>query len=220
MPEAKGRPTTHGGGPTEENELEVESLLEQWGRPFDLDDGAPSIASDTVVQGWFAAYLRFAASPHAAELISRLNFEIDIRAILPAIHVPSLVLHRAGDRWHAAEEGRYLAEHIPGAEFRLLPGDDHIPWYGDQDELIGQVEEFVTGTRTTAKPGRALMTLLMTDIVELDQDPERRGGRAVAVDPRATGRQCQPTRCRARRAKDQAHWRWISAHICRAHPGD
>ena len=163
---SKRAPDYPWGRTAEEIELEVKSLLEQWGRPFDLDDGAPSIASDPVVQSWFAAYLRFAASPHAAELISRLNYEIDIRAILPAIHVPSLVLHRAGDRWHAAEEGRYLAEHIPGAEFRLLPGDDHIPWYGDQDELIGQVEEFVTGTRTTAKPGRALMTLLMTDIVD------------------------------------------------------
>ena len=163
---SKRAPDYPWGRTHEENEREVESLLAQWGRSFDLDDGAPSIASDPVVQSWFAAYLRFAASPHAAELISRLNFEIDIRAILPAIHVPSLVLHRAGDRWHAAEEGRYLAEHIPGAEFRLLPGDDHIPWYGDQDELIGQVEEFVTGTRTTAKPGRALMTLLMTDIVD------------------------------------------------------
>lgn len=163
---SKRAPDYPWGRTHEENEREVESRLAQWGRSFDLDDGAPSVASDPVVQSWFAAYLRFAASPHAAELISRLNFEIDIRAILPAIHVPSLVLHRAGDRWHAAEEGRYLAEHIPGAEFRLLPGDDHIPWYGDQDELIGQVEEFVTGTRTTAKPGRALMTLLMTDIVD------------------------------------------------------
>ncbi|WP_457153847.1 adenylate/guanylate cyclase domain-containing protein, partial [Mesorhizobium sp. P5_C1] len=115
---------------------------------------------------WHAAYLRFAASPHAAELITRLNYEIDIRAILPAIQVPTLVLHREGDRWTAVDEGSYLAERIPHAEFRLLPGNDHIPWYGDQDELIGQVEEFVTGTRMTAKPGRALMTLLMTDIVD------------------------------------------------------
>ncbi|UCI33241.1 adenylate/guanylate cyclase domain-containing protein [Mesorhizobium sp. B4-1-4] len=154
------------GRTDEEIEKYVASLLDNWGRPFDLDDGAPSVAGDPVVQSWFAAYLRFSASPHAAELIDRLNYEIDIRAILPAIHVPSLVLHRAGDRWRAVDEGRYLAEHIPGAEFRLLPGDDHVPFYGDQDELIGQVEEFVTGTRTTAKPERALMTLLMTDIVD------------------------------------------------------
>ena len=143
----------------------MKSLLDNWGRPFDLDDGAPSVAGDAAVQSWFAAYLRFAASPRAAEQITRLNYEIDIRDILPAIQVPTLVLHRAGDRWIAQEEARYLADQIPHAEFRLLPGNDHIPWYGDQDELIGQVEEFVTGKRTTARPGRALMTLLMTDIV-------------------------------------------------------
>ena len=152
------------------------SLLDNWGRPFDLDAAAPSVAGDAGVQSWFAAYLRFAASPRAAEQITRLNYEIDIRDILPAIQVPTIVLHRAGDRWTAQEEARYLADHISHAEFRLLPGNDHIPWYGDQDELIGQVEEFVTGKRTTARPGRALMTLLMTDIVEFDQNPKCRQG--------------------------------------------
>ena len=146
-------------------ELRVKSLLDNWGRPFDLSDGAPSVAGDPAAQNWFAAYLRYAASPHTAELITRLNCEIDIREILPAIQVSTLVLHREGDRWTAMDEGRYLAERIPHAEFRLLPGDDHIPQYGDQDRLIGEIEEFLTGTRTTAKAGRALMTVLMTDIV-------------------------------------------------------
>ena len=150
----------------EEIEGYVRSLLDNWGEPFDLTDVAPSVAGDPAVQSWFAAYLRFAASPHAAELITRLNYELDTREILPAIRVPTLVLHREGDRWTTIDEGSYLAERIPHSEFRILPGNDHIPWYGDQDELIGQVEEFVTGTRTTAKPGRALMTLLMTDIVD------------------------------------------------------
>ena len=154
----------------------MRSLLDNWGQPFDLSDAAPSVAGDPVVQSWFAAYLRFSASPHAAELITRLSYEIDIRAILPAIQVPTLVLHREGDRWVAVDEGRYLAERIPHAEFRLLPGDDHIPWYGDQDRLIGEVEEFLTGTRTTAKAGRALMTVLMTDIVDSTSSTECHGG--------------------------------------------
>jgi pimeloyl-ACP methyl ester carboxylesterase len=143
----------------------VTSMLDNWGRPFDLENGAPSVAGNRSVQSWFAAYLRFGASPNAAERITRLNYEIDIRAILPAIQAPTLVLQREGDRWTAADEGRYLAEHIPGAEFRLLPGNDHIPWYGDQDRLVGEVEEFLTGRRTSAKAGRALVTILMTDIV-------------------------------------------------------
>ena len=75
----------------------------------------------------------------------------------------------------AVDQGRYLAEHISGAEFRLLPGHDHIPWYGDQEELIGEVEEFLTGTRTTAKAGRALMTVLMTDIADFDRSTECHG---------------------------------------------
>ncbi len=153
------------GRTRQEIELRVKSLLDNWGRPFDLSDGAPSVAGDPAAQNWFAAYLRYAASPHTAELITRLNCEIDIREILPAIQVSTLVLHREGDRWHPIDEGRYLAARIPHAEFHLLPGHDHIPQYGDQDRLIGEIEEFLTGTRTTAKAGRTLMTVLMTDIV-------------------------------------------------------
>lgn len=153
-------------GETQEGiERYVASLLDNWGRPVDLADGAPSVAGNPSAQSWFATYLRFGASPHAAERIARLNYEIDIREILPAIQAPTLVLHREGDRWVAADEGRYLAEHIPRAEFRLLPGNDHIGWYGDQDRLVGEVEEFLTGRRTSTKAGRALLTVLMTDIV-------------------------------------------------------
>jgi pimeloyl-ACP methyl ester carboxylesterase/class 3 adenylate cyclase len=153
------------GRTKERLEERVRELLTSWGRPFNLSDGAPSVAGDPVVQDWFAAYLRFAASPRAAERITRLNHQIDIRDVLPAVKVPTLVLHREGDRWHPQAEARYLARLIPGAELRILPGDDHIPWFGDQDRLIGEIEEFVTGRRTSAAPERALLTVLMTDIV-------------------------------------------------------
>lgn len=154
------------GATRERFEEFVASLLNNWGQPFNLDEGAPSVAGNLSVQDWFAAYLRFSASPHTAERITRLNYEIDMREILLAIQAPTLVLHREGDRWTAVDEGRYLAELIPGAEFRLLPGNDHIPWYGDQDRLIEEVEEFLTGTRASAKVGRALVTVLITDIVK------------------------------------------------------
>jgi pimeloyl-ACP methyl ester carboxylesterase len=153
------------GATRERFEEFVTSLLSNWGQPFNLDEGAPSVAGNPSVQNWFATYLRFGASPSAAERITRLNYEVDIREILPAIQAPTLVLHREGDRWTAADEGRFLAERIPHAEFRLLPGNDHIVWYGDQDRLVGEVEEFLTGRRTSAKAGRALLTVLMTDIV-------------------------------------------------------
>lgn len=153
-------------GETRESfETHIASLLENWGKPFKLDNGAPSVAGDPAVQEWFAAYLRFSASPRAAERLTRLNFEIDIREILPVIQVPTLVLHREGDRWTQVDEARYLADRIPGAEFRVLPGEDHIPQYGDQEGLIGEIQEFLTGTRTQASGERALLTVLMMDIV-------------------------------------------------------
>ncbi|HEX2889279.1 adenylate/guanylate cyclase domain-containing protein, partial [Vineibacter terrae] len=140
-------------------------LLENWGRPFNLEDAAPSVAGDARIQEWFAAYLRFSASPRAAAMIKRLNFEIDIRGVLPAIQAPTLVLQRVGDRWTLLEEARYLAGLLRHGTFRELPGEDHLPWYGDQDQLAGEIEEFLTGSRSAATTGRALMTVLMTDIV-------------------------------------------------------
>ncbi|MGI9390524.1 MAG: alpha/beta fold hydrolase, partial [Boseongicola sp.] len=91
----------------------LDAVAREWGGPFDLSDGAPSLANDEETRDWFAAYLRNSASPKAAISIWDWNAEIDVRAILPAVHVPTLVLHRSGDRWQSVEEGRYLAEHLP-----------------------------------------------------------------------------------------------------------
>jgi len=153
------------GARPEEFESFITHMLENWGEPFDLGDGAPSAANDAAAREWFAAYLRNSAGPKAAERITRLNYEIDVRAILPTIRTPTLVLHREGDRWADVAEGQYLAKHIPDAEFRMLQGNDHIPFYGNQDQAIGEIEEFLTGMRKTAWAERALLTLVMTDIV-------------------------------------------------------
>src|SRR5207244_273334 len=106
---------------------------ETWSEPFNLEDGAPSVAQDEACREWFGAYLRSAASPGAARSLERLIAEMDVRGVLSTIRVPTLVLHRTGDGWVNVAEGRYLAEHIPGAKFVELPGDDHIPWWGEQD---------------------------------------------------------------------------------------
>lgn len=153
------------GQTRDELERRISALMENWGRPFNLAEAAPSVADDPRIREWFAAFLRYSASPKAAERIARLNFEIDIRDILPAIQAPTLVLHREGDCWSRPEEARLLASRIPRATLRLLSGSDHIPWYGDQDALIGEIEEFLTGKRANAATGRALATVLMTDIV-------------------------------------------------------
>ncbi len=79
--------------------------------------------------------------------------------------MPTLVLHRTGDMWVKLASGRYLAEHIPGAKMVELPGDDHLPWWGDQDRLIGEIQQFLTGERSAPSTDRVLLTVLVTDIV-------------------------------------------------------
>lgn len=164
------------GDTKEAEEALIKSMRADWGSAYeDLKDGAPSAADDRAALEWLATYLRYAASPRAAERITRLNRQIDIRSILPAIHCPTLVLHREGDRWVSVDEGRYLAERIAGAEFRRLPGEDHIQCFGDQEGLVGEIEEFLTGTRSVVAAGRALLTVLMTDIVDSTVELERMG---------------------------------------------
>jgi hypothetical protein len=114
-------------------------------------------------EGW-AAYLRMGASPGAALALTRMNGEIDIRSVLPAIRVPTLVIHRSEDRCLLVEEGRYLARQIPGARFLELPGADHLPFAGDSETMIDEIEEFLAGVRHSPEPDRVLATVLFFDI--------------------------------------------------------
>jgi class 3 adenylate cyclase len=149
----------------EELDSQLAEIARDWGGPFDLQNAAPSLAQDESAREWCAAYWRYSASPKAAISIWDWNAEIDVRSILPTIHVPTLVLHRQGDRWQKVEEGRYLAEHIPGAKFVELPGEDHVIWAGDQTQLLDEIEEFLTGIRPPPASERVLLTVLFTDIV-------------------------------------------------------
>ena len=149
----------------EEVEPQIASFLENWGEPFALKDGAPSVADDPAVADWFASYLRFSASPRAAEQITRMNYQIDYRDILPIIQAPALVIHREHDLWCPIENARFIADNIPNAELRVIPGNDHIVWYGDQDRLIAEIKEFVVGETSGASVDRALKTILFLDIV-------------------------------------------------------
>ncbi len=106
-----------------------------------------------------------------------MNSQIDIRALLPSIHVPTLVLHRSGDQDSRPQEGRYIAEHIPGARFIELPGNDHLPWI-DADQVLDEVEEFLTGVRHGPEPNRVLATVLFTDIVGSTERAAELGDRA------------------------------------------
>jgi class 3 adenylate cyclase len=138
-------------------------LEREWGAGMDLGELAPS--ADGAFKRRLATYLRRSASPGAAVALLRMNTEIDTRAVLPTIGVPTLVLHRTGDLDANVEEGRWIASQIPGARFVELAGVDHLPWVGDQDAVLDEVQEFLTGVRASAEPDRVLATVLFTDIV-------------------------------------------------------
>jgi Adenylate and Guanylate cyclase catalytic domain/TAP-like protein len=95
----------------------------------------------------------------------RMNAEIDVRPILPSIRVPTLIVHRTGDRVVRTEEARYLADQIPDAALVVLDGEDHLPWVGDQDAVLEEIEGFLTGMRRGPSPDRVLATVMFTDIV-------------------------------------------------------
>src|SRR5687768_7588968 len=131
-------------GPTgEERDEFCRTIIREWGGPVGIDERAPSRALDPQFRNWWAAYLRMGASPGAAVALTRMNAEVDIRAMLPEIRVPALVIHRTGDRLLKIEEGRYLAANIPGATLVELPGDDHLPFVGDQLSILSAVDEFL-----------------------------------------------------------------------------
>lgn len=132
---------------------------------IDLRHYTPSKIDDPVFAERTATYFRRSASPGAAEALLRMNTQIDIRPVLPAIRVPTLVLHRRGDHDAKVEEGRYIASQIPGARLVELEGEDHFPWVGDQDAILDEVEEFLTGERRAFEPDRVLATVMFTDIV-------------------------------------------------------
>jgi class 3 adenylate cyclase len=144
----------------------LDGYEERWGRVgFGSRALAPSLVDDERFQEWYAQAQRFSGTPAAAQAWFRITMEIDIRDVLPAIRVPTLVVHRAGDRVIPVESGRYLAEHIPDAKLAELPGSDHLPFVGDVDSIVDEIEEFLTGSRRAREPDRVLATVLFTDIV-------------------------------------------------------
>ena len=149
-----------------ERERWIESLERGWGGDVELEALAPSRANEESFRNWFTTYGRLSVSPSSAVGLARMNTYIDIRNVLPSIHVPTLVIHRRGDRDVVLGNGLYLAQHIPGAKLVELPGEDHFISSGNPNELLDTIEEFLTGVRSTADPDRVLATILFTDIVE------------------------------------------------------
>lgn len=153
-------------GVTAENyEARIVRRRETWGTGQTFASFAPSQSDNAALLEWWATTERASASPGAVEALMRMNFQIDVRHILPAISVPTLVMHRKGDPVQPFEDGRYLATHIPGAKWVELEGTDHGPAQGNSAAILDEMEEFLTGMRRGTDVERVLSTVLFTDIV-------------------------------------------------------
>ena len=148
-------------------ESAAEFIAPYWGQNAEgmVELFAPSFAGDPEALAFTARFERSAASPSMVQQIFEMFLDIDVRAILPTIQVPTLVLHRRGDRVVNRRAGEELASQIPGARYVELPGMDHLPWAGDAEDVLGEIEEFLTGVRTVPEPDRVLATVMFTDIV-------------------------------------------------------
>ena len=142
-----------------------------------LREIAPRDAEDPATRRWWSTYFLSGASPRETvdELLSL--GPVDIRGLLPAVRVPVLLLHRTGDRLSDVHASRYMAERLPDATLRELPGDDHLPFFGDQDTVLALTEEFLTGTAPAAERDRVLLTVMFTDIVDSTATATRLGDR-------------------------------------------
>jgi class 3 adenylate cyclase len=153
------------GGTPEGIDKVVEEVESGAGHGFMFDLFAPSLVHDDHVRRAWARYERQAASPGMMKAVVRLMYESDVRSVLPAIRVPTLVIQRTGAERFGPPFGRYLASHIPGAKYVEIAGADSLIWAGDQDAILAEIEDFVTGVRRAPTPNRVLATVLFTDIV-------------------------------------------------------
>ena len=181
-PELNERPGSSAHRPQSPGEIE-----QRWGTPDYCDEllreDAPSVADDEGFRRWYATRLRLGASPAAAVELVKMAMDTDARPILPTINVPTLILHRVGDRTCSVQNARFAAEQIPESKYAELPGVDHLPWVGDSDGIIREIDSFLTdiwkrGGWEEAEPERVLATVLFTDIVGSSEKAASLGDRA------------------------------------------
>ena len=153
-------------GLTRDQLLAVADQVERdWGGAVGIETRWPSQVGDERCRRWWARWLRSSASPAAAAAVLRMNLDIDIRHVLPAVRVPTLLLHSRNDRVIDFGASRYMSEQIAGAKLVELHGIDHVPWGCDSDFILDEIEEFLTGARLGVAPERLLVTVMFTDIV-------------------------------------------------------
>ncbi|HEX2647395.1 MAG TPA: alpha/beta fold hydrolase, partial [Candidatus Dormibacteraeota bacterium] len=154
-------------GITEEQMARTRDLArETWGRVGSMEYYCPTQVDNPEVARWWATFTQMSASPGDAADLLYMNNLSDIRDVLPAIRVPSLIIHATGDRVAPIEAGRYFAEHIPGAKFLELDSIDHWPYFGDAELVLGEIQEFLTGVRSAPPPDTMLATVLCTSVAQ------------------------------------------------------
>jgi len=172
------------GGYVTRRDLNIAELVEQrvkfWGTGAMLKRVAPSLAAEPAAVAQFAKFERLSASPGAVKSFTMLNSQIDVSSILPAVRVPTLVMHNKGDVQVPVEHGRELAARIPEAKLIEYPGDDHLFTTGDVEATLGDIEEFITGHRESSSSDfeRVLATVLFTDIVDSTRSAATMGDQA------------------------------------------
>jgi class 3 adenylate cyclase len=140
------------------------TVTEWWGRGTGIYAIVPSLEGSEWPQEWFGRVQSHAMTPASAEAFMRMAFEIDVRHVVPAINVSTLVVHAVDDRVCHVENARFLARTIPTVRYVELPGNEHVPWF-DPDRILAEIREFLTGRREAAMSDRALVTVLFTDLV-------------------------------------------------------
>lgn len=151
----------------DEHEAYIARIPERWGQGLGIDNIVPSLANDPALpayKAWFAKVQRNAATPASWAAFAQMAFDIDVREVVPTIHVPTLIIHAVDERICNVGNARWLAQNLPGASYVELPGADHVPWF-DPEETLGEIREFLTGSREPKEPDRVLATVLFTDIV-------------------------------------------------------
>jgi class 3 adenylate cyclase/pimeloyl-ACP methyl ester carboxylesterase len=161
-----------------QSQAQLDYIAHRWGSGASGETWyAPSLAGDQAAREWVGRMEQRSGTPSAMATLMAMNGLIDIRPVLPTVSVPTLVIHRSGDRVVDVHHGRYYAEHIPGVRYLELPGDDHWWWLGDADAIIDPIEEFVTGSPARRREERVLKTVLFTDIVGSTQRAVELGDR-------------------------------------------
>jgi class 3 adenylate cyclase len=162
--------------PPDERRRRFEEAAGVWGTGANLQQMAPSVADDRRMRDWLGRLQRLSSTPGDMLRLAAAFEDVDVRPLLGEVRVPTLVLHRTGDQFIDVNHSRLLSAGIPGARYVELPGSDSLPMIGDTEALLGEIEEFLTGSRqATDGRQRRLLTILFTDIVDATGHAARLG---------------------------------------------